>query len=161
MKDRRHLSDIWQMLQGDIYETVPLSNLIKIIFALLGCHDCAMIEASLKHYLPEEGGCNLMVTESESKAIKSNFEALALNRLKKGEFSHEPREENFSFKPFVSKSSSDMAEKYRKRMLQESEKLINDNLIHYDVGEDGVVDHIDLLLLDEKRKELRLQMQRQ
>lgn len=54
-----------------------------------------------------------------------------------------------------------MAEKYRQRVLQESEKLLNGNLIQYPVGEDGLVDHVDLLMLDEKRKALKLQLQRE
>ena len=45
-----------------------------------------------------------------------------------------------------------MAEKYRQKILSESEKLLNEKLIEYDVAEDGVVDHVDLLLLDDKRK---------
>ena len=45
-----------------------------------------------------------------------------------------------------------MAENYRKKVLEESENLINNNLIKYDVGQDGFVDHVDLLFLDEKRK---------
>ena len=38
MENRKYLFEIWQVLQGDIYETVPLINLIKLIFCLLGCH---------------------------------------------------------------------------------------------------------------------------
>ena len=37
-------------------------------------------------------------------------------------------------------------------VLEDSEKLLNNNLIKYDVAEDGFIDHVDLLLLDEKRK---------
>ena len=54
-----------------------------------------------------------------------------------------------------------MAEKYRQKILQESEKLLNEKLIEYEVAEDGVVDHVDLLLLDDKRKELKLKMMRE
>lgn len=44
---RKYLYEIWQMLQGDVYESCPLANLIKIIFCLLGCHDFQTVEACL------------------------------------------------------------------------------------------------------------------
>lgn len=40
------------MLQGDMYESCPLANLIKIIFCLLGCHDFAIIEECLTMFMP-------------------------------------------------------------------------------------------------------------
>ena len=150
------------MLQGDVYESVHLNSLVKVMFALLGCHDCQLVESHLRAALPEEPSRSLVLTEKDSKAIKANFQELVLNRLKKGEFpTHEAKQEEYTFKPFVSKHSTDMAEKYRKRVLEDSEKLLNNNLIKYDVAEDGFIDHVDLLLLDEKRKQLRLQQQRE
>lgn len=35
------------MLQGDLYESCPLANLIKIIFCLLGCHDSDIVNEYL------------------------------------------------------------------------------------------------------------------
>lgn len=32
------------MLQGDMYEMIYLTNLIKVIFCFLACHDTKMIE---------------------------------------------------------------------------------------------------------------------
>ena len=50
---RNHLSEIWQMLQGDVYEKVHLNSLVKVVFSLLGCHDCLIIDAHLKAALPD------------------------------------------------------------------------------------------------------------
>jgi hypothetical protein len=38
---------------------------------------------------------------------------------------------------------------------------LNEKLIQYEVDEDGTIDHVDLLLLDEKCKERKLQMMRE
>lgn len=57
-----------------MYESCPLANLVRIVFALLGCHDFGVIEECLGVVMPE--GCasrRLVLTEKESKNIKVNF----------------------------------------------------------------------------------------
>ena len=129
------------MLQGDTYDFVSLTSLIKVIFCLLGCHDTKIIENCLKIFVPfgtgtlqESEARKLVISEKDSKAIKANFENLYLNRLNRGEFSIPAESEQYSFKPFVSKQSIEMAEKYRQKILQESEKLLNEKLIEYEVA---------------------------
>lgn len=53
LNDRKYSYEIWQMLQGDVYESCPLANLIRIIFCLLGCHDFGLIEECLATFMPE------------------------------------------------------------------------------------------------------------
>ncbi len=103
-----------------------------------------------------------MITERDSKTIKSTFDELYLNRLKLGESQLIKEEviDEYTFKPFVSKASNELAEKYRNRILQETQKLISENKIEFDVPEDGQIDHISLLMLDEKRKDAVLQQKR-
>lgn len=85
LNDRKYSYEIWQMLQGDIYETCPLGNFVRVVFCLLGCHDFGVVEECLALVMPEGGTARkLVLTEKESKSIKMNFEELALNRLRKG-----------------------------------------------------------------------------
>lgn len=79
MESRKYVSEIWQMLQGDIYETVPLVNLIKIILCLLGCHEKGIIDYCLKSFMAslpnsENSMRILVISDKDSKKIKSNFE---------------------------------------------------------------------------------------
>lgn len=64
INDRKYLFEIWQMLQGDLYESCPLTNLIKIIFCLLGCHDFNIIEECLALAIEEKpSNKKLVLTE--------------------------------------------------------------------------------------------------
>lgn len=49
------------MLQGDIYESCPLTNLIKIIFCLLGCHDFNIVEECLSQFMCETSSAKRLV----------------------------------------------------------------------------------------------------
>lgn len=55
-KDRKYSYEIWQMLQGDVYEYCGLANLIRVLFCLLGCWDADEAEQAIKGLVGE--ACN-------------------------------------------------------------------------------------------------------
>ena len=105
----------------------------------------------------------LIITERDSRTIKTSFEELYLNRLKLGESKliKEQHANDYAFKPNISGASTELAEKYRNRVLKESERLISENKLDFEVPEDGKVDHVHLLMLDEKRKDAVMQQKRE
>ena len=53
------------------------------------------------------------------------------------EFLKENKQFEYSFKPCLSKNTAEFAEKYRNRILNETEKLMAENKISYAVPENG------------------------
>jgi len=49
-----------------------------------------------------------------------------------------------------------MAVKYWKKMLEESQKLLGEELISYNIPDNGEITHADLLMLTAKCKEFKL-----
>lgn len=146
VNSRKLLYEIWNTLQGEIFQEVSALSIMKIVYAIMGCHNVAAVNRCVSdHWLADSQAMEeydrslkltgkklsfkqniLMLTERDSKTIKSTFDQLYLNRLKMGE-SELIREEKpapYSFKPTISKTSAELAEKYRNRILCESEKLI-------------------------------------
>ena len=64
------------------------------------------------------------------------------------EFLKEEKSAEYSFKPSISKNTAEFAERYRNRMLCETQKLLAEHKISYPVPETGEIDHVDLLMLD-------------
>lgn len=179
---RNALFEIWNMLQGEIFKEVSALSVMKVVFAILGCHNVDFVSKCIAESWLEEGraeACErrlkeqgkqlslrqnlLIISERDSRTIKNNFEELYLNRLKLGESElvREERASEYAFKPVISRASAELAEKYRNRVLQESERLISENRLEFEVPEDGQIDHVRLLMLDEKRKDAVMQQKRE
>jgi hypothetical protein len=93
------------MLQGEIYQEVSALSVIKMVFAVMGCHQVALVSKCIQEtWLSDEEAMEgyerelrqqgkqlsfrqnmLMLTERDSKTLRQCYEELYLNRMKLGE----------------------------------------------------------------------------
>jgi len=45
---RKHLFEIWNMLQGEIYQEVSALSVMKIVYAIMGCHNVSLVNKCLE-----------------------------------------------------------------------------------------------------------------
>ena len=155
---------------------------MKLIYAIMGCHNVNLVNKVIhQNWLADSKKVNaieqelrkqgkkmsirqniLIISEKDSKNIKQTFEQLSLNRLRLGESDVMKPEKVSShpFKPTVSKSSAEYAEKYRQRMLAESEQLLAEEKMSFKVPKGGELEHFDMLMLDSKRKDTLIAQKR-
>jgi hypothetical protein len=102
---RKILYEIWNMLQGEIFKEVSSLSIMKLVYAIMGCHNVTLVNKCIQDFwlssdakveaydrsLKEQGKQLslkqnlLIITDRDSKTIKTTFDELYLNRLKLGE----------------------------------------------------------------------------
>ncbi len=138
-KDRSMLYDLWKMLKGEMHDEVAIADIRVVLFALARLYDHPRIgieNSSGAASTTEEG---ISDDEKESKedigffnnrkqfclrnqdipVLHKAFELLYLNRMQFVSKKKVKVEENFSFKPKISKNTESIANKYRSKIAEQ------------------------------------------
>ncbi|KAM3138239.1 hypothetical protein pb186bvf_009702 [Paramecium bursaria] len=184
-EERALLCEIWSILRGDELGGVSKRNLCLFLLTLIGITDFKIKElpgaqkesqdyvksiqpqqnkittAHQPHDKPKLGKLdkdgNIIFQFEETKKIQKQFDILYRNRLACEELKKTNWKDENPYKPQINPQSKALAHQYRERILEETANLIDNQIIKVIIPENGQITHADLLVLQKKTQEYKLE----